>query len=296
MHSKNIYITSLVITFLLSAIIYTTPSISYAESNTAQKALENVKESVEMLIEAKDQNEANELTLRIETFKKVIDFSIAEAKDLKIKLLAMDEELPTSTVFWRESAINRLNDAINYYDDEKENIEKMEDISVEDIKSIAGQFKKWREETYIPLQNEINDFFFIEQEQNAIETANNRLKKVGDDITKLKKAKIKNISKLEEMFKKAEKTLKESAEFHNKAEKMFGNQYIYPILYTNQNATSSTSTVVEKITQSATSTPATSTSQYSTSSIKDFGKQSFEKIKDAYKIFIEMSNLVRKLL
>lgn len=66
---------------------------SHAEEN--ENALNDVKESVTNLINAKDQNDSNSLAFRIVTYKKVIDLSISEVKDVKDKLLTVETNEPT---------------------------------------------------------------------------------------------------------------------------------------------------------------------------------------------------------
>ena len=63
-----------------------------AQSSETQGALDGVKTQVESLVVAKDEAVIqDDLGLRIETFRKVVEFSIGEAKGLKIKLLGVED-------------------------------------------------------------------------------------------------------------------------------------------------------------------------------------------------------------
>lgn len=296
----------------------------FAQSSAAQKALEEVKDSVGTLIGAKDENNPIETGLRIETFKKVLVFSTAETKDLKLKLLSYDEfSAATSTAtsslsFWGKSAIGKLNDALAYYDEQKSAIEDKDFLmTLESIKTMAEKFKKWREEFYIPAIEEITSFLLTEQQNKAIETAENRWQKISGDVVKLKKVRFKKISELEKSLKEAGESIEEAWVLNKKARELFEETYLIrgvDITTTTSSATStqptSTSTVIEN---AATSTAAETNTTTTTGqkqkekdesaeppnpppSIKDLVKDSLIKIRDAYQNFIEMSNLVRKLL
>lgn len=297
-----------------------------AQSTAAQKALEEVKDSVSTLIGAKDENSPIETGLRVETFKKVLDFSTTETKDLKLKLLSYDEfSTSTSTATsslsaWGKSSINKLNNFLTHYDNQKTEIEKSTyPITPEDIKTKAENFKKWREESYLPIVDEITNFLLIEQQDNAIETTENRWQKVNSDVIKLKKIKFKKIGELDKLLKKAGESIEEAKILNKRARELFKETYLS--VKTNaiaKNATSSvTSTLpissssigmdnIKKSDEELTTKNTTETKQEEKkesaeptilqSSIKDLVKDSLTKVKDTYQNFIEMSNLVRKLL
>lgn len=297
-----------------------------AQSTAAQKALEEVKDSVGTLIGAKDENSPIETGLRVETFKKVLDFSITETKDLKLKLLSYDEfSTSTSTatsslLVWGKSSISKLNNFLAYYDSQRAEIEKNAySITPEDIKTRAENFKKWREESYLPVVDEITNFLLIGQQDNAIETAENRWQKVNSDVTKLKKIKFRKIGELEKSLKKAGESIEEAKVLNKKARELFKETYLsVKTSATAKNATSfATSTSptsssntdkdsIRKTDEELTTKNTTEIKQEEKkenaeptilqSSIKDLVKDSLTKVKDAYQSFIEMSNLVRKLL
>ncbi len=283
-----------------------------AEAETKlETKLEGVKGQVESLVTAKDEKSGSELALRIETFKKVLEFSVSETKGLKLKLLAL-EDLSEKEKAWREAMIEELNNALAYYEDEKKLTENTAEMTLNEIKTIAADFKDWRDKTYLPVAEKINELLLIRQEEAAIETAESRWQKIDEDIKKLEKAKIKGVEELRNMLTDAGTLIGEGENLNREANGLFWESYSY---LTTDDASNTTSTpeMAEVLTisiKSGAATTSSSTNQSATStnesasstlsvqppSIKGLVGDSLTRVKDAYRIFIEMSNLVRKLL
>lgn len=266
------------------------------QSSNIQKAFESVKGQVDNLVSAKDENNTNELALRIETFKKVIELSLTEAKDLKVKLLGFDfteEEMS----LWQKNMIEKLNAAVKYYEEQKQSFDDKEKaIDLETIKTAAQEFKNWREENYLGASNQINDFLLISEESQAVRTTKKRFQKISDDVQKIQRTKIRN--ELNKFLSRADGLVKEGEQMNKDAENLFREKYI---VIPEEKTVVSTSSASENIEIKNTSTTnvepeATSTDIIPTLSIKDLVKGSLVNLKGAYQIFIEMSNYVRKLL
>lgn len=287
-------IISLFIIFSLISGVYIY-SPAHAQSDATKKALEDVKDSVSTLITAKDEENQNGTTFRIEAFKKVIDFSIVEAKDLKIKLLAFDvKKLNTSTNVWKDRVMKKLESALEYYDAEKDFVKEHEgEITLEEIKNLAESFKEWREKTYLPAANEISEYFLVEQQKQALEITKNRTEKVRIDIEKLRKARIKT-AELQKMLSKVDVLVKNAQELNDGAAILFYETRVLPLLPDEYIKTTDEKT--DRATSTATSTIANEAEKKPPSSIEDLTKESFARVRDVYRIFIDMSNLVRKLL
>jgi hypothetical protein len=307
------------LTILLLVIGYLSLVISPAHAQTKlESTLEGVKGQVENLVTAKDEKSGGELGLRIETFKKVIEFSVSEAKDLKIKLLALDN-LSEEEIAWREATVKKLNGALDYYEKEKLAVEDETEIDLDKIKELATNFKNWRDTTYLPVAERVNEFLLIHQEERAIQIAERRWTRIDEDIAKLEKAKIKGVGELRNLLTDAGKLLEESKELNVRAEEAFRESYILlATLPATSTATSAgSSTIPEILTENTTSSTSTATSpardnvsngtstnegvleealEPNLASIKGLVEDSLGKIKDAYRVFIEMSNLVRELL
>jgi len=311
----------------------TSANLAFAQT-PIQKAFEGVKEKLDDLVNAKDENNLTDLSLRIETFKKVIDLSVSEAKDLKVKLLAVDN-MSDELGGWRDKMIGNLNQAVDHYNGQKEFLADNEkSIDLETIKSLAQSFKTWRDENYLATADEVRDFLLVGQEQKSIQVAKKRLQKITDDISWLQKSGLKGIAELQKLLNNASALISEGESLNKEADDEFMNRYVYlePVESQLENsgptgpvseATSSTSTpasqpkdtetvepinaatgstsILESINQatSSTSTPpetSTSTEVFPPLSIKDLVRDSLGKLKEAYQVFIEMSNLVRELL
>jgi len=270
-------------------IFYALTAINFVSAQTAvQKAFEDVKGKLDELVGAKDEDSVSDLTLRIETFKKVIELSISEAKDLKLKLLALDK-LSEELADWQKTMIEKLNFALDYYEGRKEFlIDNARELNLPSIRELAQGYKTWREEHYLKTADQIRDFLLIQQEQKSIQVANRRAQKIAEDLKRIEKAKIKGAADLNKLLAKAQDLIKEGVKLNDQAYNQFLNQFISFEISNSAVATSSTSTLPES--------EATSTEVIFQPSIKDLVRESLNKIKEAYQVFIEMSNLVRKLL
>jgi len=295
---------------LILPVAYLTIATPANAETKLETRLESVKGQVENLVTAKDEKSLSELALRVETFKKVIEFSVSETKGLKIKLLAL-EGLSKEEIIWRDKMIKEFNSFLELYENRETAIESARDIDINGIKSLAADFKEWRENTYLPIAERVNEFLLIHQEENAIDIAMRRWTRIDEDITKLEKAKIKGVEDLRRLLNDAQKSIKEGEKLNKDAGNSFWKNYIMTSTST-ATSTEATSTsaafaleapvAAEK--ESVSLKSATTTEEDATStlpiiqppSIKNLVEDSLVHIKDSYRIFIEMSNLVRKLL
>ena len=251
--------------------------------------------------------------MRIETFRKVVEFSVGEAKGLKIKLLGV-EDLDDATLLWRKTMIEHLNNALLRY--EKEQLFLLEETinDVEIIKRVASDFKTWREALYIPIAEEINEFLLTEQEEVAIETALKRWQRINKDVASLENSGLKGVKQLRELLNAAKTLIDESDLLNKEARVLFVKQRVTPLLP--KDKTSEINTEIDTIEaegvaillETETAPNVTSTTGSETASttlaaeapqpptIKSLVRESLAKVKGAYQTFIEMSDLVRKLL
>ena len=320
--------------FFLSALLVTalTGSVARAETPAVQKALENVKESLDSLITTKDEQKGDDLSLRIDTYRKVLTFAIADAKDLKVKLLALEglDENPAASA-WKKEMLAKLAEALARYDSEVAFLDKNEgSLSVVRVKSVAEAFKEWRDTEYAQTANQIKEMLIIDQQMRTLDTAGRRYEKVVEDVAKIKKAKLKGFEGLVKLLDQAGNVLTGAGKLNTEALSLFKTTY-FPILDTGTSTASSTAgeatattteptgpeqtteavgtlsiVLLESASSSATSTPVNSSSTASSSpevplptlplSIKELVRQSLVKTKETYKVFIEMSNFVRELL
>lgn len=271
-----------------------------ADASPVQKAIEGVKETLDNLVTAKDEKTIDQVAPRIDTFGKVIDFSLKEAKDLKVSLLGLDTK-DKATIAWRDDAVKQMDAALKYYQDQKDWLSDNDStLDLEGIKSAAKKFKEWRDANYVETAGQINDYLLIQQETAAIKTAQKRLQKIGSDLKTITKSRTKKATELTTMLAKADATIRESVRFNGDANAQFRTTFLLPLLATSTPTSTSaaTDTLPMAVPPVTTSTP-TSTAAAAPlppPSIRDLAKASLEKIRDAYQIFIDMSNSVRGLL
>lgn len=298
---------------LLSALLVIVMSAAYinnacAQSQGIKEAFENVKESLDDLATAKDDQRSMELSLRIETLKKVLELSIAEAKDMRVKLLEL-ENLEDNEEAWRISITDAMKDAIDYFKSKEQYIiDNEKTLAIDDVKTIANELKAWRNKYYLPKFSEARDYFLIQQQNKTIETARKRWQKINADVQKLEKAKVRGIKEARTMLGAAHALINEGLSLNEEARANFFTMFIESREKATSTLNASTSVIIEFPLLDATSTEAVATStdiststissesQTTTTSIRDMVKESLSKIRDAYNIYIDMSTLVRKLL
>lgn len=274
-----------------------------AESSAVQKAIDGVKTSLDTLVGAKDENSQNELQLKINTFKKVLELALTEAKDMRIKLLSFDTK-DTEVLLWRDAQIAYLKLGIDYFRAQAGEVEKQEKtLTLESIRTMAQSFKTWREENYLGTLDQISTFFLITQEQQATQIAQKRYQKVSTELASFIKKNLVKTQGIQKMLGNVDILIGESNTLNNKAWNLFHSDYILP-LFPNQNpeldeiatTTTSTTPISIPVITNASTTATTTLPILPTPSIRDLVRDSLQKIRDAYQIFIDMSSSVRELL
>lgn len=250
--------------------------------DTQQTAVNTVKEAISNLVSAKDEKKQTETPVRIDTLKKALSLAISEAKELRIKLIGL-EDLSTEYETWVTKKSEEMKGMIEALEIFKKDVTKLEenDATDEQIKELGEKIKSWRETTYLPLSTEIQDYFLIIEEYKTIETAESRSEKIGIDIVKLDKRK-KNTTTLKKLLATANSEIDESKRLNDEAKTLFEEMYLPK----------------KKERTLSTTTPSIEKEEVDTQpkSVRDLVKDSSNKVRNSYKIFIEMSNIVRKLL
>ncbi len=294
--------TSILIAYIMLVSMVMVPFRASAQTTGIQKVLESAKQTIDDFVSAKDDQQSMELPLRIKTLEQAISLSIEEAKGLRDKLNDLDN-LGADEKAWRNGKIKEIKVAITYFESTKKKIADQSDTLTEaDTKTAAENFKQWRNEHYLPVLNEVQDYFLIIQQDKTIQTTKTRWQKIDGDIKRLEKAKIKKIDTARKLLTDADGLIEESDTLNQSAKAIFFDTFITPTTSTatssdSENSTSSDTkigTLVEDIT--TTSTNAVESADTQPKSIEDLVTDSLSKIKEAYKIFIDMSSLVRKLL
>ena len=240
--------------------------IVFAQESDVENQLQETQGDIDKLIKAKDEDSHFDVALCIELFKEATNLSMTEAKNLKIKLIALDKIENERLINWKDEVVEKLNEIISYYENIKENASENEtSLILEEIQQLATDFKTWREENYLPLQDEIQNLLLIKKEKEALQISNRRLEKISNDITILEQAGFSQIDELKNMFENAEKLI-ENAEVENEeAMELFITENTAPLKpIIEEIATSteiqSTSTIPIISSSTATSTESNSTS------------------------------------
>ncbi len=275
-----------IVAFAAAFLVVMHPGAAAAESTPAvQKVLENTKAYLDDLVTAKDDNTSNDLSLKIETFKQVLDLSAAETKDIEFKLLTTEKDDRFEE--WKQTTLDELARALAYYDSERELLNGPTSVTAGDIAGIAKSFKGWRESEYLPLVTQVQDFILVKQEAKAVQTAEKRLEKINENLKSLGiSSGNKDVSKY---LSKARSLIDSASKLNNAAADLFVSRYI--ATSTEEVATStatSTATSSNDGTETSSSIPLTS--------VKDLVRSSLDAVKGAYQSFIDVSGLVRKLL
>lgn len=265
------------------------PSHIFAAEGTTQNAVDSVKEAISNLVSAKDEKKSTEAPLRIDTLKKAVSLATDEAKDLRLKLLALDD-LSGDYKLWKEakaSSSKKMVDALEGFEKEILIIEKSDLDIDEQVKVLGKKIKEWREYVYLPFATEVQDYFFVIEEDKTIETTKSRYEKIRLDIVKLEKNK-KKVNDLKNLLAKANESIDESVLLNKQAKELF--EYTYfpkkDVEILSIETSSTTQATIQEHVEENVAPP---------KSIRDLVKDSSNKVRDSYKIFIEMSGLVRRL-
>jgi len=284
---------------LAVSLIIFLPTISRAQTSFFQNAFKNIQESLEEFIGLKTEN-SQDFHSRVVAFEKILDLTLSEAEDLRLRLLSL-ENLTKKEKEIRDEMVSYFDEVLAFYRSQKQDLKKLannENVSLDDLKNLALKFKQWREKNYLPQINRIYNFLLINLEKEAISMAFNRFNKINQNLSQLKEKGVKNLKPAFELLNQADKLIQEGKKLNQESENLFWLS-LTPFLESNSSTTEITSSMSE-IASSTTSTTSSlnsfEESSSSTLSIKDLTKASLSKIKDAYQIFIEISNLVRKLL
>jgi hypothetical protein len=243
-----------------------------------------------------------EQELRLEIFERVFNLSIKETEDIINQLKAL-ENLDEKNSSFRNELLEKFNGFLKFYEEQKKNLENLEEIDMAKIKNLAQSFKDWRENVYLPVLKTAIDFLLINQQKIALEITEKRHKRISADVKKLKKINLKGSDKLEKFSEQANDLIKIARDLYQEAENRFWLTTI--LIATSSQQTATTTEEITVTTPSTSSGQATSTAtttipaaetEDQSLSIKNLIGQSLNKIKETYQIFIEMSNFVKKLL
>lgn len=191
----------------------------------------------------------------------IIDLTLLEIQDLEKQLNAL-KDLEMRFADMRNDFLIQLDNHTKYL----ESVEKIlntEGFTMDSIKKLAQELKDWRENEYAQTVKNIIDFLLTFHNQAVLKIADNRFYKITVDLKRFKAAKLIETGTLEPLLAKAGENLREARALNNEALSLL--------------ATSTTPIIVS-------------------GTIQELVQQSLNEIKSAYKLFFQMSALVRKML
>lgn len=292
-----------------------------------KEAFDSVRESLAGLLAAKDEQRIDELRFRINAYRDILRFTATEIQDVRMQL-GVDGEpaaaaAPTGTQpaltpekEWRLKILKGFDEADEFIEGERVWLNAEEGVlSLDGIRDRAGVFQKWREGTYQRVMEPAREYLLVGRQVTIVDTAARRQKKIGEDVTRLRRARVRGSADLAKRLAQADLLIKEASALEAEARKAFTAANFEP---QRSAATTTTSTAPlpspaagEPEPSAATGTVATSTATQSaegtsTAAVlqaaapppnpKELVRQSLEKIQAAYRLFLEMSNAVQQML
>ncbi len=278
----------------LTAIISVFLIFGVAGSGNAQvpvlkSTLQEVRKSVEDLLETKDsdelapeEKEKQELETRRATLAKVILLAVMETDDIGAKLDAL-ANLGDEQKEIRGAYKEKMKEYREYYREVEIKFEK--NPNLEEMKGLAADIKNWREETYDAGIRPVVNFIFVYQGKHIFGVAEKRLGKIAADVSKLK-GRSDKFGELEKLLNQSGGLLEESRLVLGQAEESLWREINPPSVATSTAMTSGDAGAEPAAETDALLVP-------DAPDIKDLAKQSLEKIKAAYQIFLKMSRLAK---
>lgn len=268
-----------------------------------QEAFENVRQSLSDLVTAKDDRKIDELRFRVNTFYDILRFTTTEIQDLRVRLLATgdpgDEE---GKRLWKERSLLKLGDMLGTVEKLQASLNAEEAlIGIEEIKNRAQSFQAWRERSYLPVTEEVREYLMVVRQTQIVDTAAERLTRVSSDVKRIQRARIKGSASLGKDLKEAEALIQESSKAATEAMVRFETAHFLLPLAASSTGTSTTSTtppfpVSATGTASTTGTSTTPLTPPTPPTPRELVRESLEKIRRAYELFVAMSAEAQKLL
>lgn len=201
----------------------------------------------------------SDLEVRRVAFLNALSLSVDELKSISGSLSQFKNFTKTEEAFKN----NLLSDSVNFLNIYQGLISfASSENDVEALKERVQDFKEWRENFYLPWLQRASDFILISRNANVLNIAKARLQKIAADLEKLESSGL-DTAELRESLRQAQLFITEANDFQVRAQDAFWSDLRYTL---------------------------------NKPTVKDLVSVSLERIRSAYQVFFEMSNLVRKLL
>ncbi len=159
---------------LLIAILLLIPAgVVKAQTDALKSAIQNATDSVNKAKEAEDP------LAHQQALQKIIDSSIIRTNEF-IGRLTLLRRLEPGYEELRDDHLASLRDFIQHYNAVLSKLSELEDVDA--IKALAAELKDWRDSIVTPEMEKIVEFLLVFQGRAILNTANNRLHLIDDDI------------------------------------------------------------------------------------------------------------------
>lgn len=301
---------SLFIAFLAATFLFlgAAPS-AYAQAPAVQKAFEEVRTKLDDLVSAKDEDIADDLALRIQAFKKVLEFSAEETRTLKVRMLAAELDGADGKMLaaWKARMEEQLAAADGHYEEVLGMLTATttSPLDLATVKTIATAFKEWRDTSFTPLATEVEEFLLVAGQNRALEVARSRFSKIENDVARLERAKIRGVATLSTLLAEAREGLTSATEAYERAYALFDLRITFSPSSGTEEILEDTATSTEMSPSPSTATSTTPLAQGTSTeplavtplpTIREEIRTSLENVKKAYLAFIQMSVEVKKIL
>lgn len=276
------YITAII---LIAGLL--SPVIPIYAQETFKTVLEEITEKMEQIEGIKnnttltaEEKAIEETTIRKEILSKIFELTLLENQDLKTKLADV-KNLTEKEGGLRDNLLKMLKENELVYQLMQERLEKAQTLN--EIKQLAADFKDWRALVYNPKVEKIVAFILVFQEERILEIARERLQKIAGSLEKLETTNILKKEDTAQLIQKAVKNLDEAEVLNDRAKKII----VY--LLNNELSQQIKWGIGDSLIYSQDSFITTAT-------VKINVNNSLEYIRSAYKLFIEIGNLVKQKL
>lgn len=275
-----------------------------AQSEELETLRQEVIETTAALETASSTEELQkEIQTRKEALLKIFTFSIEETKELlakdRVKELVKEKtELGKLT----QELVSLLKEYQTYIEDQVKTLENPE-LTLEEVKTIAADFKVWREESYNPAVKSTLDLLLVDKGFRALEVTKARFVKIQSDVLKLEALKQTEAGLFNDSIKAVEDALDKVEELQGVAKTTLDQEPIVLVLKTPEpeEETPVIAAIDEDI---ATSSAVAMEMSIMATGLAPTGPEISEVIQEAvnlikdtiYQEFFEMSKLARALL
>lgn len=127
------------------------------------------------------QNVQEELRLRKDILRKIVDCSVTEVQKLEDTTRNLPE--PNNNVaFLKSKFLDRLGEAVDYYNLQKS---KVDDVGLQGSKDLAKNLRTWRANTYAPLAADAGNLIVWVKNQDLFATADWRFRQITQTVNSL---------------------------------------------------------------------------------------------------------------